>query len=1111
MDDIDPTLLLLGMPPVSERVLVRVYRPIRTVISLNNTELLQLVEAMSRPDGNGGGASGELEVVQNGNQTSHQLSGRQWVSDRVLLLLQVFQLEQELEQLKSQNQPLQQQILSPQVQQPAEYVMPDLAISEPSQQPQFPPNSAGGSSTDLQSSSASADGSSSPPTSTIETIDPSSRKRQRSSASSSQPESCARQPKSNRSLPLLSLGDKPESDSVKEAYNLIKKAPLNGPGLLLDKATARMKLNGLPRWDELKKECLRVGGTQLPALEQGELLTEALHKFSFVFYVVSEGVRVKNRQKLKGSADSVANVQKNEKGILRYPVWILQKWKWTGKNSNGSFDPFISLSVDRGMMYRPKKKTAPSSNTQDREALKLELWGSKPSEKLMLLSILCYEGKSLGPELDQLDPRIPNQSVFAHFLELPGKAASKGKRKVKGKRKSKSDDEDEDESEGESENGKEHEEEGQKGKEQKSVRGESQAQVIGGGKSSVGGDIVLDDISAERVSQDRDDQLRDSARRAQESTSDLKESPDNATSDCESHMSSVASQESLSDTGTDDAFVIVATSRDGNEVHDISDRAMGHTICRQTQLSRSSPQDADVESLRKKFDALGTDGDGYEQLSTMMAGSETVRALSNRTDEFRPALDAETCLTPAHHCPQLPVAAIGHTRDLSFNSFSIPSFDTPSDQSSDPGKCSFGPSLRNPIASHLTIHPASDSSELPASSELPDVTERKGNQGLSDLKRIKRYQQSVADIKEGLAPALPWTRSLWNGFAPLPTKLPAILLAAYEPLELIGRGGSGFVLRCVRRKDGLEYAIKLIDKQRVSREGLQRCMWEQDAVGLEQWPDGTSFVPYEAYFLRRSSHASVVQFADLFADSSYFYLVMEYHGSPWKKAEKTVAQCSNPQQTHSSSELLPIFQRMSSTDLFEFIEMHTCCSEETGRFIFNQVFRVVADLRQRGIIYRGITDQHITCDLNGIIKLIDFRSAFVFNPVCSPPWFPGEYARRFAWQSGWVPAEALLFQPFGLIEAEIWSLGVLLHKLLTGQKPFASDEDIIRDQRMPISGRVKLSNDAQNLIDGCLDVDPEDRFTLEQIARHPWMQTKAASSLEKTREIGSENICLVGR
>lgn len=98
-------------------------------------------------------------------------------------------------------------------------------------------------------------------------------------------------------------------------------------------------------------------------------------------------------------------------------------------------------------------------------------------------------------------------------------------------------------------------------------------------------------------------------------------------------------------------------------------------------------------------------------------------------------------------------------------------------------------------------------------------------------------------------------------------------LETYDPLELIGAGGFGFVLKAARRDDPADIvAVKLILKSRMGRTALIRSRWEA-APGLEAWSDGTLVVPLEAYVMRKAGHASVVAYIDLFGDDNYFYLV----------------------------------------------------------------------------------------------------------------------------------------------------------------------------------------------------------------------------------------------
>ncbi|PWN97381.1 kinase-like protein [Tilletiopsis washingtonensis] len=339
-------------------------------------------------------------------------------------------------------------------------------------------------------------------------------------------------------------------------------------------------------------------------------------------------------------------------------------------------------------------------------------------------------------------------------------------------------------------------------------------------------------------------------------------------------------------------------------------------------------------------------------------------------------------------------------------------------------------------------------------------------------------------------------RTLHPGFA-----------AAYTFGDELGSGGFGFVVSATRNADGLPVAVKFIWKDKVPTHG-----WVRDPT--------LGVVPMEAFVLKVVDHPGVVKFVDLFDDDEFFYLVMELHGTPWKapgsddtptpKANATpkassqlaapagmptltpapadtlmesASSLSEPAAPKPTAALRPApMERRSSCDLFECIEQHSRLPEDKARWVFAQVVEAVFHLDRLGITHRDIKDENCVVDADFNVKLIDFGSA-----VISDPRKPSPYFNRFFGTMTFASSEILQGKPYRAPHAEVWSLGVLLSILLSGECPFADPTAAIRGKISKPKGA--WTNDALNLLRGCLEVDPDRRATIAQVRDHPWVHS----------------------
>jgi len=274
--------------------------------------------------------------------------------------------------------------------------------------------------------------------------------------------------------------------------------------------------------------------------------------------------------------------------------------------------------------------------------------------------------------------------------------------------------------------------------------------------------------------------------------------------------------------------------------------------------------------------------------------------------------------------------------------------------------------------------------------------------------------------------------------------------STYVIEHVIGSGGFGTVYAGHRKSDGALVAIKHVQKNRVM-EWMETSGLRLNDASLDTL-DLPSRIPMEIYLLYKLAHLSgIAHLLDFYEKQDSCVIVLERF-SPCK-------------------------------DLFDHITEQGALDEATVRDYFRQIVTTMRDMHEAGVVHRDIKDENILLNTaTGQLKIIDFGSGAELKDT---PYTTFEGTRVYS------PPEWIEKRSYQAVPAAVWSLGVLLYDMITGDIPFERDDQIVRGR---INYRIHVSAEVRDLIGSCLTYDPAQRPTLNDILQHPFMNIHKQNS-----------------
>ena len=179
-------------------------------------------------------------------------------------------------------------------------------------------------------------------------------------------------------------------------------------------------------------------------------------------------------------------------------------------------------------------------------------------------------------------------------------------------------------------------------------------------------------------------------------------------------------------------------------------------------------------------------------------------------------------------------------------------------------------------------------------------------------------------------------------------------------------------------------------------------------------------------------------------------------------------------------------------DLLSFLRKRGKISESTSKILFKQLIEGLKYIHKKNIIHRDIKLDNILIDLTNTVKICDFGvSKKIKN---------GEIMYDHCGTPSYIAPEIFENKGYEGFSCDIWSAGITLYYMLSGNQPFNAESINELEKKILMGNFEKIKNisdDANDLIEGMLKVDPKKRLSISEILNHPWLKNTNINNRKK--------------
>lgn len=281
------------------------------------------------------------------------------------------------------------------------------------------------------------------------------------------------------------------------------------------------------------------------------------------------------------------------------------------------------------------------------------------------------------------------------------------------------------------------------------------------------------------------------------------------------------------------------------------------------------------------------------------------------------------------------------------------------------------------------------------------------------------------------------------------------IMGHYNVGATIGQGTFGKVKVATEVLTGEKVAVKILEKEKIcEKDDLER-------------------VVREISILKVLRHPYIAQLFEIIETDKELYLIMEY-------------ACGG--------------------ELFDYIVSRQKIGEAEACLLFQQLIAGVEYFARMNITHRDLKPENLLLDQEKRLKIVDFGLSNSYKT--------GQKLKTPCGSPCYAAPEMLQDLEYNGLSVDIWSCGVVLYAMLCGFLPFDDPNTSALYQKI-IKGEYQkpkfLSQAATALISGILNVNPSERFGLDEIKNSPWFKSvsqsiKSGVDLNENQDFIDENV-----